>query len=355
MTAHLLVTGGAGFIGSHFVELVIRERPHYLVTVLDKLSYAGSLENLSGVLNNPRFRFLRGDITDRRLVGKLLRGEDLPPGWPPVNAVAHLAAESHVDRSILDPTPFIRTNVLGTQTLLDAALALWTKGNPARPVFLQVSTDEVYGSLEPEDPPWTEEAPLRPSSPYAASKASADLLCLAYHRTFGLPVIVTRSGNNLGPRQFPEKLIPLLIARALEDLPLPLYGDGQQVRDWIYVEDHCRALMALLEGGRPGEVYHVSARNEKANLEVAREILRLLGKPSSLIRFVEDRPGHDQRYALNPAKLERELGWRPHHSFPEALAETVRWYRENPSWRERIRRRNYQRYYRRQYLSRLKT
>ncbi|MCL6581178.1 MAG: dTDP-glucose 4,6-dehydratase, partial [Firmicutes bacterium] len=265
---------------------------------------------LEGVLDHPRHRFVRGDIADRGLVRELVAEAD---------AVVNFAAESHVDRSIADPTAFLRTNVLGTQVLLDAA-------REARVgVFVQVSTDEVYGSLGPEGR-FTETSPLAPSSPYSASKAAADLLALAYHRTYGLPVVVTRSSNNFGPRQYPEKLIPVLVLRALEDRPLPLYGDGTNVRDWLYVEDNCRAIGLALRRGRPGEVYNVGAGEERSNLEVARAVLKALGKPESLITFVPDRPGHDFRYALDVAKARRELGWEPRWRFDDALAVTVDWY-----------------------------
>ena len=347
----VLVTGGAGFIGSNFVRLLRRERPAWRVVNLDKLTYAGNLENLAGIEEGPAYRFVRGDVADRELVDGLFREEGF-------DAVVHFAAESHVDRSILDPSPFLDTNVKGTQVLLEAARAAWLgDGGPEagdrRRVFVQVSTDEVYGSLGPDDPPFTEDSPLAPNSPYAASKAAADLLCRAYHVTYGLPVVVTRCGNNFGPYQFPEKLIPLFVTNALEGKPLPLYGDGRNVRDWIYVEDHCAALLRVLEAGRPGEVYNVSAGNERSNLEITRALLALLDRPADLIRFVADRPGHDRRYALSARKLRAELGWAPGHTFDEALAATVRWYVENRPWWERVRSGEYQRYYERLYGCRL--
>ncbi len=336
----VLVTGGAGFIGSNFIRLLRRERPGWRLVNLDKLTYAGNLENLAGVEEGPRYRFVRGDVADREAVDRLFAEEGF-------DAVVHFAAESHVDRSILDPSPFLDTNVKGTQVLLEAAR------RHGVPRFLQVSTDEVYGSLGPDDPPFTEDSPLAPNSPYAASKAAADLLCRAYRETYGLPVMITRCGNNFGPYQFPEKLIPLFIANALEEKPLPLYGDGRNVRDWIHVEDHCAAILRVLEAGRPGEVYNVGAGNERTNLEITRAILALLGRPESLVRFVADRPGHDRRYALATGKLRTELGWTPRYTFDEALAATVRWYVENRPWWERVRSGAYREYYDTLYGSRL--
>lgn len=319
----VFVTGGAGFIGSNLIRLLRRERPGWRVVNLDKLTYAGNLENLAGIEEGPGYRFVRGDVADRALVEGLFAGEGFA-------AVVHFAAESHVDRSILDPSPFLDTNVKGTQVLLEAARSHGVER------FVQVSTDEVYGSLAPGDPPCAEDAPLRPNSPYAASKAAADLLCRAYHHTYGLPVVVTRCTNNFGPYQFPEKLIPLFIANALKGEPLPLYGDGLNVRDWIYVEDHCAAVLRVLEAGRPGEVYNISAEDEHANLEITRAVLALLGRPEGLVRFVADRPGHDRRYALSARRLRAELGWTPQHTFDDALAATVRWYADHRSWWEKI-------------------
>lgn len=367
MRRHLLVTGGAGFIGSNFIHYVLRERPDWVVTNLDKLTYAGNLENLRAVERDPRYRFVQGDICDRHLADALFRGDS---GLGPVDAVVNFAAESHVDRSILDPSPFIHTNVQGTQVLLEAARTAWqgwlaggengggwsdaSAGAPERPapVFIQISTDEVYGSLAPGDSPFTERSPLLPNSPYAASKAAADLLCRAYHRTFGLPVIVTRCCNNYGPYQFPEKLIPLFVTNALEDQPLPLYGDGLNVRDWIYVEDHSAAVLSVIERGRPGEVYNVGSGCEVSNLDMTRAILRILGKPESLIRHVADRPGHDRRYAIDASRLRSELGWSPRYRFEEALEHTVRWYAENRGWWERVRSGEYRRFYEMQYGTR---
>lgn len=331
----LLVTGGAGFIGSAFIRLVLKERPHYQIINLDKLTYSGNLENLAEVDQDPRYRFVKGDVADASLVHQLF--EQHRP-----DAVVHFAAESHVDRTIFSPDPAFETNLRGTFVLLEAARRHGLNR------FVQVSTDEVYGSLEPPataDETW----PLRPSSPYSASKAGADLLALAYHRTYGVPVIITRASNNYGPYQFPEKLIPLMILQALQDKPLPVYGDGLQVRDWIHVEDHCRALLLVLEQGRPGEIYNIAGNCSLPNLEVVRRILRATGKPESLIRFVEDRPGHDRRYAISSQKIQRELGWRPQIEFDRGLLETIRWYREHPGWVQRVLSGEYREYYRRNY------
>ncbi len=332
---NVLVTGGAGFIGSNLVRLLLAERPGWRVVNLDKLTYAGNAENLADLAGNPRYRFVRGDICDGRLVGELLRAEA-------IDAVMHLAAESHVDRSILEPAVFIDTNVRGTQVLLEAARELGVKR------FLHVSTDEVYGSLGPTGL-FTETTPLAPTSPYSASKASSDLLALAYAHTFGLPVVVTRCSNNYGPYQFPEKLIPLMIANAVRELPLPVYGDGMNVRDWIHVEDHCRGLLAALERGADGEVYNFGAASERHNLHIVKQVLGLLGKPESLIAFVKDRPGHDRRYAIDASKAQAKLGWAPRHAFEDALAATVRWYVEHRPWWERIISGEYLGYYERQY------
>jgi dTDP-glucose 4,6-dehydratase len=332
---NVLVTGGAGFIGSNLVRLLLAERPDWRVVNLDKLTYAGNAENLADLENHPRYRFVRGDICDGKRVGELLEEEK-------IEAVMHLAAESHVDRSILAPSTFIETNVSGTQVLLDAARQWGVKR------FLHVSTDEVYGSLGPTGL-FTEESPIQPSSPYSASKASSDLLALAYAHTFGLPVVVTRCSNNYGPYQFPEKLIPLMIANALRDQPLPVYGDGQNVRDWIHVEDHARGLLAALERGQPGQVYNLGGSNERRNLEIVHQVLALLGKPTSLIQFVKDRPGHDRRYAIDAAKAKRALDWAPRRGFEEGMAATVAWYQANRPWWERILSGEYRTYYERQY------
>jgi dTDP-glucose 4,6-dehydratase len=332
---NVLLTGGSGFIGSNLVRLLIGERQDWRVVNLDKLTYAGNGENLADLDGHPRYRFVRGDIANGELVAEVVRSER-------IDAVMHLAAESHVDRSILSPAVFIETNIRGTQVLLEAARELGVKR------FLHVSTDEVYGSLGPTGL-FTEETPLAPSSPYSASKAASDLLALAYAHTFRLPVVVTRCSNNYGPYQFPEKLIPLMIANALRDLPLPVYGDGKNVRDWIHVEDHCRGLLAALESGRPGQVYNFGAASERENIAIVGEVLRQLEKPGSLVQFVKDRPGHDRRYAIDASKARRELGWAPRHRFEEALAATVAWYREHRPWWERVISGEYRQYYERQY------
>ena len=310
----LLVTGGAGFIGSNFVQYILEKYPGYEILNLDALTYAGSLENLKGTMDNPRHRFVQGSIEDGKLVDELMAG---------IDAVINFAAESHVDRSIVEPQVFIKTNVLGTQVLLDAALRHKVK------LFYQISTDEVYGALELESKEkFTEESPLRPNSPYAASKASADLLVRAYHRTYGLPVVISRCTNNYGPRQHPEKFIPTVIFNALRDKPIPIYGDGLYVRDWIHVLDHCQSVDLILHQGKVGEVYNIGGDNEWANIELARKLLQITGKPEDLLQSVPDRPGHDRRYALSSDKLNRELDWKPSMSFNHGLTETVRWYSE---------------------------
>jgi dTDP-glucose 4,6-dehydratase len=332
---NLLLTGGSGFIGSNLVRWLLEHRPGWRVVNLDKLTYAGNPENMADLADRPRYRFVRGDIGDGALVRRLIEEEK-------VEAVMHLAAESHVDRSILSPAVFIETNVGGTQVLLEAA----REAKVGR--FLHCSTDEVYGSLG-ETGLFTEESPLQPSSPYSASKAGSDLLALAYAHTFGLPVLITNCSNNYGPYQFPEKLIPLMIANALRDQPLPVYGDGRNVRDWIHVSDHCAGLVAVLERGRAGQVYNLGGSSERRNLEVVHAVLDLLGKPRSLVRFVADRPGHDRRYAIDASKARRELGWEPSRRFEEGLASTVRWYVENRGWWERVMSGEYRSYYQRQY------
>ena len=333
----VLITGGAGFIGSTFVRYVLREHPGWEVTNLDKLTYAGNLENLGDVHNEPRHRFIKGDIADGGKIDELLR-----EGF---EVIVNFAAESHVDRSILDSSPFIETNIKGTHVLLEGARR-YKVGR-----FIQVSTDEIYGSLGAGGK-FTEDCPMLPNSPYAASKAAADLLCHAYWRTYAFPVIITRCSNNFGPSQFPEKLVPLAITNALEDKVIPIYGDGLNVRDWIYVEDHCRALDLVIQRGKPGETYNIGANNEKTNLEVVERILNIMGKPRSLIRFVADRPGHDRRYAIDTGKIERELGWNTTISFEEAIAINIQWYIENEAWWRRIKSGEYLKYYERMYLSR---
>jgi dTDP-glucose 4,6-dehydratase len=332
---NVLLTGGAGFIGSNLLRLLLAERPEWRIVNLDKLTYAGNAESLADLSSHPRHRFVRGDICNGELVADLFASEK-------IDAVMHLAAESHVDRSILAPSVFIETNVRGTQVLLEAAREFGVKR------FLHVSTDEVYGSLGPTGL-FTEQTPLDPSSPYSASKASSDLLALAYARTFGLPVVVTRCSNNYGPYQFPEKLIPLMVANALRDLPLPVYGDGRNVRDWIHVEDHARGLVAALERGQAGQVYNFGAASERYNIDIVKRVLSLVGKPESLITYVKDRLGHDRRYAIDSAKAQRELGWAPRHRFEDGLAATVRWYVEHRPWWERIISGEYLEYYQQQY------
>lgn len=318
----ILVTGGMGFIGSNFILYMLERYPQTMIYNLDALTYAGNADNLSQIGSHPQYRFVHGDITDRNTVESIM-GEG-------IGAVVHFAAESHVDRSIRDPEPFIRTNVIGTQCLLEAA----RKRGVGK--FVHISTDEVYGTLG-EYGRFTEASPLAPNSPYSASKASSDLVARAYFRTFGFPVVVTRCSNNYGPRQFPEKLIPMMIAKALTDSPIPLYGDGLNVRDWIYAEDHCRAIELVLQGGKAGEVYNVGGDNERTNLEVARIVLSELGKPESLIQFVDDRLGHDRRYAIEAKKIRKQLNWRPRFSFERGLKQTIEWYLQHPEWLRRIR------------------
>jgi dTDP-glucose 4,6-dehydratase len=322
---------------------MMEKYPDYRIVCIDKLTYAGNLRNLETVLDKKNFRFIKGDICDRELVYRIFE-EEKP------DVVINFAAESHVDRSIESPDIFLKTNILGTQVLLDAS----RKYNVKR--FHQVSTDEVYGDLplDRSDLKFTESSPLRPSSPYSASKASADLLVLAYHRTYGVPVTISRCSNNYGPYQFPEKLIPLMIINALNDRPLPVYGDGRNVRDWIHVKDHCEAIDIIIHRGKEGEIYNIGGENERANIDVVRMILRELGKPESLIRFVKDRPGHDRRYALDISRMKKELGWSPKISFEEGLKSTIKWYLENRSWWEEIINGEYMKYYEKMYGERLK-
>lgn len=318
---NILVTGGAGFIGSNFVLYLLRNYPQYRIVNLDALTYAGNLENVQAAEQQPNYTFIKGDIADAGLVETIFQGG--------VDAVVNFAAESHVDRSIADPGVFVRTNVLGTQVLLDAA----RRHNIAK--YMQISTDEVYGSLG-DTGLFTEETPLAPNSPYAASKAGGDLLVRAYHETYGLPVNITRCSNNYGPYQFPEKLIPLMIANALTDKELPVYGNGLNIRDWLYVEDHCSAIDLVLHRGENGEVYNIGGNNERTNLQIVKTILAELGKPEALIRFVDDRPGHDRRYGIDAAKIKRELGWKPRYPFATGIRETIRWYTDNEAWWQRI-------------------
>ena len=330
----LLVTGGAGFIGSNFVLYLLEKDESIEIVNLDVLTYAGNLANLKAVEDDPRYRFVRGDIVDAGLVEEIMADG--------ISAVINFAAESHVDRSIIDPDAFIKTNILGTHVLLDAA----RKYDVSR--FIQISTDEVYGSLGPEGY-FTEETSLDPTSPYSASKTSSDLLALACFKTFNLPVMVTRCSNNYGPYQFPEKLIPLFITNALEDKPLPLYGDGKNIRDWLHARDHAVAIEAVLKKGVPGEVYNIGGNNERTNLEITEAILAALNKPRDLIRFVADRLGHDRRYAIDSSKIKKELDWEPSYTFDRAMEETVNWYVQNRWWWEEIKSGQYQEYYKNLY------
>jgi dTDP-glucose 4,6-dehydratase len=312
----LLITGGAGFIGSNLVRHMVNTYPQYHVVNLDALTYAGNKDSLKDLEGKPNYQFVQGDICDAELVDGLMQG---------VGAVLHLAAESHVDRSITDPGAFVRTNVMGTQVLLDAAKRHGVER------FVHVSTDEVYGTLGATGL-FTEETPLAPNSPYSASKAGSDLLARAYFETFGFPTLITRCSNNYGPYQFPEKLIPLFITNLMEDQSVPVYGDGLNVRDWLHVEDHCRAIDAVLHKGKPGEVYNIGGNNEKTNMEITRTVLSKLGKPESLIRYVQDRPGHDKRYAIDAGKMKRELGWEPLYTFETGIDQTLSWYQANEAW-----------------------
>lgn len=329
-----LITGGAGFIGANFIHYIIKNYPGDEVICLDELTYAGNLLNLEAILNYKNFTFVKGDIADREFVFSLFERER-------PDQVVHFAAESHVDRSILSPDAFLRTNVIGTGNLLDAARKFEVKR------FHHVSTDEVYGDLPLDRPDlfFTEETPLNPSSPYSSSKASSDLIALAYHRTYGLPVTISRCSNNYGPYQFPEKLIPLMIHNATKDKALPVYGDGANVRDWLYVEDHCKAIARILEAGRVGEVYNVGGHNEKRNLEVVEIILEETGKPNSLIQYVKDRPGHDRRYAIDPTKIKNELGWEPETCFAEGIKKTIQWYLTHKEWLDAIFNGEYETFY----------
>lgn len=334
----VLITGGAGFIGTNFVHYMLDHYPSYEIINLDALTYAGNLENLTLIQENGHYTFVKGDITNPELVNSLLEKG--------VDTVVHFAAESHVDRSILEPEVFVKTNVLGTQVLLEAARKYEIKK------FIHVSTDEVYGTLG-ETGLFTEETPLSPNSPYSASKAGSDLLVRAYHETFGLPINITRCSNNYGPYQFPEKLIPLMIANALNDKALPVYGDGLNIRDWLYVEDHCSAIDLVLHKGISGEVYNIGGNNERTNIQIIQTILRELSKPESLMQFVKDRPGHDRRYGIDATKITEELGWKPKHNFETGIHETIRWYLDNQDWWKRIQTGEYQKYFAEQYGSRL--
>ena len=348
----ILVTGGAGFIGSNFIQYILNhdnQKDIVLLVNLDLLTYAGNLENLKSVEEDPRYHFVKGNICDKLLIEKLFTEYDF-------DIVVHFAAESHVDRSIIEPEVFLNTNIIGTQTLLDTAKHHWnlepnnkySQQYRSDVRFLQVSTDEVYGALD-KTGMFTETTPLAPNSPYSASKASADLLVRAYYQTYGMPVNITRCSNNYGPYQFPEKLVPLMIHNALQNKPLPVYGDGRQIRDWLHVQDHCAAIAAVLEKGKIGEVYNVGGNNEKANIEIVRLILEELGKSENLITYVKDRPGHDRRYAIDSAKIITELGWKPVYTFEKGIQETVQWYLNNLDWVKRVTSGDYQQYYSKMY------
>ncbi len=330
----LLITGGAGFIGSNFIRYILANHHDYYVTNLDKLTYAGNLDNLRDIEGHPHYRFIKGDICDTDLVDPLAKETDV---------VLNFAAETHVDRSIIEPGSFIRTDVNGTYVLLETA----RRYNHKR--YIQISTDEVYGSIESGS--FSEESPIHPNSPYSASKASADLIVQSYFTTFKQPVIITRSSNNFGPYQYPEKFIPLFITNAIDDKPLPLYGDGLNIRDWIYVMDNCAAIDLVLHYGIPGEIYNIGGGNERTNLEVARQIIRELGKPEDIIHLVKDRPGHDRRYALDCRKI-ASLGFKPRHALEKALSETIRWYKETPDWWRKIKSGEFQKYYEKMYTKR---
>lgn len=337
----IIVTGGAGFIGSNFIFHMLKSHPEDYIICLDKLTYAGNLSTLAPIMDNAHFRFVRADICDRKAVDALFE-EEHP------NMVVNFAAESHVDRSIENPQLFLETNIIGTSVLMDTCRKYGIQR------YHQVSTDEVYGDLPLDRPDlfFTEATPIHTSSPYSSSKASADLLVLAYYRTYGLPVTISRCSNNYGPYHFPEKLIPLMIINALHDKPLPVYGDGQNVRDWLYVEDHCRAIDLILQKGRVGEVYNVGGHNEMKNIDIVKLICKALGKPESLIHFVKDRKGHDRRYAIDPAKIHRELGWLPETKFADGIQKTIQWYLDNEEWWQPIVNGDYVKYYDRMYGSR---
>lgn len=346
---NILVTGGAGFIGSNFVRWMKQNAPEHRIVNVDALTYAGNLESLSDIKQDEGYRFIRADIRDRAKMDEVFAQFD-------ITHVVNFAAESHVDRSIVDPEIFLTTNILGTQALLDTAKKHWkiapedkySREYRANVKFLQVSTDEVYGALGKEGK-FTETTPLSPNSPYSAAKAGADLVCRAYYETFGLPLNITRCSNNYGPYQFPEKLIPLMIHNCMQGKPLPVYGDGMQVRDWLHVSDHCSALYAVLTRGEAGEVYNIGGNNERANLDIVRLILRTLGRGEELITYVKDRPGHDRRYAIDNAKITSKLGWSPCYTFEEGIQETIAWYQNNPVWLEHVLSGAYADYYERMY------
>jgi dTDP-glucose 4,6-dehydratase len=336
---NLLVTGGAGFIGSNFVRYMLEKYPTYKVVNYDLLTYAGNLENLKDLENHPNYTFVKGDINNRELIDYLVKTNE-------IDVIVNFAAESHVDRSITDPDIFVKTNVLGTQALLDIAKANHIKK------YVQISTDEVYGTLG-ETGYFTEETPLAPNSPYSASKASGDLLVRAYHETYGLNVNITRCSNNYGPYQFPEKLIPLMVTNALEGKELPIYGDGQNIRDWLHVKDHCAAIDLVIHKGRSGEVYNIGGHNERTNNEIVHLIVEKLGVSKDLIKYVADRPGHDRRYAIDPTKIMTELGWKPQYTFEKGIVETIQWYIDNQEWWKNIKSGEYMNYYQKQYGDKL--
>ncbi len=340
----LLVTGGAGFIGSNFLIYMCKKYPEYKFVNLDLLTYAGNLDNLKAIEGNKNYYFIKGDICDSVLIENIFN--EYKPDY-----VVNFAAESHVDRSIADPQIFLKTNIMGTQVLLDTCKKYWINQQPSTNKFLQVSTDEVYGSLG-QTGYFTEETPLAPNSPYSASKASADMFVRAYHETYGLNVNITRCSNNYGPFQFPEKLIPLMIGNAVEDKPLPVYGDGLNIRDWLYVEDHCQAIDLVLHQGKSGEVYNVGGHNEKANIEIVKLILSELVKPEALIKYVTDRLGHDRRYAIDASKIKIELGWEPSVMFDGGIRKTIKWYLENTEWMEKVKSGEYTSYYAKMYEGR---
>jgi dTDP-glucose 4,6-dehydratase len=350
---NILVTGGAGFIGSNYIKYVLRTYPEYKVVNLDLLTYAGNLENLKDVEKNKNYTFVHGNICDRTLLKTLFERHS-------IDMVVNFAAESHVDRSITNPEEFLNTNILGTQALLDTAMRHWRKEPDNKYCreykngvkFLQVSTDEVYGSLGATGL-FSEDTPLSPNSPYSVSKASADMLVQAYFQTFGLPVNITRCSNNYGPYQFPEKLIPLMINNCVNDKKLPVYGDGLQIRDWLYVEDHCSAIDTVVHKGKIGEVYNIGGNNEKANIEIVKIIIKILGKSDDLISYVPDRPGHDRRYAIDNTKIKTQLGWSPKFTFNDAIEQTIKWYLENTEWLNRITSGEYQEYYKNMYLQKI--
>lgn len=345
----LLITGGAGFIGSNFIKYMLDKYQNYRIVNLDVLTYAGNLENLKDIENNPNYKFVKGDIADRELVNSLFEEKNF-------DHVVNFAAESHVDRSIEDPEVFLRTNIMGTQVLLDAVKKYWMIGEDEQgyPIYrdgvkyLQISTDEVYGALG-KTGVFTEITPLAPNSPYSASKASADMIVRAYHETFKLPMNITRCSNNYGPYQFPEKLIPLMIANCLNDKELPVYGDGMQVRDWLHVKDHCSAIDVVIHKGKMGEVYNVGGNNEKANIEIVKLIIEKLGKKEDLIKYVKDRLGHDRRYAIDNTKITTELKWKTSYTFEQGIEEIINWYIENTDWWEKIRSGEYMEYYKKMY------